>query len=186
MKGTFRAGDILFTESIAPENVRRGDVLVFFSSRHNDMHSVVAHRVIAHVSGGFVTKGDTLNFPDTNLVCEQHVLGRVIQVQRGSRVYPVKNGWRGRLWAHYLRLRRHLLSFARAPYHWLRASNVTRRLWRPQVASITLATPHGPVVKYLHTGKTVAIWQPDTLAYWCRKPYDLVLDAPLSTTNVHE
>ncbi len=183
MQGTFQVGDILFAESITSEDVRRGDVLAFFSSRRDKMRDVVVHRVVARVSEGLITQGDAMRLPDANPVCAQNLLGRVIQVQRSGRVYPVKNGWRGRLWARYVRLRRRLLSLGRVPYRWLRASSIVRRLWRPPVASVTLATSEGLMVKYLCGGKTVAFWQPETSTYWCRKPYDLVLDAPGPATN---
>lgn len=183
MWGTFRAGDILLTEAISLEDVRLGDVLTYCSSQCRKTRDVVVHRVVAHTSGGFVTQGDAMRRPDTDPVRAQNLLGRVIQIQRGGRVYPVKNGWRGRLWAHYLRIRRRFLSLGRAPYHWLRASGIARRLWSPPVASVTLATSEGLMVKYLCGGKTVAFWRPETSTYWCRKPYDLVLDVPGPIAN---
>jgi len=183
MQGTFRTGDMLLTEIISLEDIRLGDVLTFFSSRRDKTCGAVVHRVVAHAPGGLVTQGDAMDSPDTDLVCERRLLGRVIQVQRDGQIYPVKNGWRGRLWVRYLRLQRRLLSLGRVPYHWLRANNIARRLWRPALVRVTLATGQGPLVKYLYSGKTVAAWQPETGAYWCRKPYDLVLDAPGPTTN---
>lgn len=175
MNGTFRMGDVLVAEAIVPGQVLPGDVLVFSPSGASE---VIVHRVVGRVAQGFITQGDAMRFPDATPVAARHVVGRVIQVQRGSRVVPVRGGQFGRFWAGCLRLWRYLLAVGRLPYNLLRTSGFIRRFWQPVVTQVSVETNHGPTVKYLCAGKTVAIWRPGDRSYWCRKPYDLVLRPP--------
>ncbi|MEJ5308343.1 MAG: S26 family signal peptidase [Anaerolineae bacterium] len=184
MAGTFRFGDLLLIDPVGLPQLRRGDVAVFYKPESDgSARIVVAHRVVARDVDSLITQGDACASPDVAVVHSSRLLGRVARVQRGNKSYGVWGGLAGRLWARWVRLRRCLLALGRAPYRWLRASGVVRRLWRPSVAHVTLATGQGPIVKYLYHGKTVATWRPEHQSYWCRKPYDLVLDAPLPTTN---
>ncbi len=183
MAGTFRFGDLLLVTPTVLSQLRQGDVVVFYSSGiDKGERTVIVHRVVEQTADGVLTQGDACALPDSAVVYPSQVLGRVSRVQRGNRSYPVLNGCAGRVWARYVRLRHRILALGRLPYRWLRASGLirclVRRLWRPAVACVTLATAQGPVVKYLHNGETVAVWQPETRAYWCRKPYDLVLEVP--------
>ncbi|MBN2394492.1 MAG: hypothetical protein JXR84_27410 [Anaerolineae bacterium] len=185
MAGTFRHGDLLLVVPVVLSQLRIGDVVVFCrTSADRGAHTTVVHRVTACVEDGVITQGDALALPDATIVHPTQLLGRVTQVQRGDKCYAVWSGFAGQVWRHYVRLRHHLLALGRAPYQWLRASGLVRRLWRPSFTHMTLSTEQGPVVKYLCGGKTVAVWQPKTQAYWCRKPYDLVLGVPEPTTNV--
>lgn len=179
MTGTFRFGDLLLVTPAIFSQLRRGDVVVFNKSEpDSEARTVIVHRVVAYAVDGLLTQGDACILPDGAIVYPLQVLGRVARVQRGNKSYRVWNGCAGRLWVGYARFQRRFLAWGRLPYRWLRASGLVRRLWRPPIARVTLSTALGPVVKYLHAGKTVAVWQPEMQAYWARKPYDLVLDAP--------
>lgn len=64
MNPTLYAGDIAIVKSVAPEEVKVGDVIMFYTSKSNR----VLHRVIAidNVDGKieFITRGDNLNVTD--------------------------------------------------------------------------------------------------------------------------
>lgn len=178
MTGSFRAGDILVVRETAFQDARPGDVIAFRAPGGDPVADLIVHRVVARVADGLITQGDACGAPDAAHVQACDLVGCVIQAQRGRHVRRVWGGEAGRWWARALRLRRRVLALSRAPYRWLRASGVIRHLWRPAVTQVSLMTAHGPVVKYLCGARAVAVWRPETKAYWCEKPYDLVLDAP--------
>lgn len=183
MAGTFRFGDVFYSVPVLFSQLRPGDVIVFRHPRSDACIQQTVHRVVKCTAMGLITQGDACALPDATVVVASQLLGRVVRVQRGNKSYPVWNGWAGRLWARYVQIRRRLLGLGHAPYRWLHESGLVRRLWRPPVSCVTIATAQAPLVKYLHRGKTIAVWRPSTQAFWCRKPYDLVLDAPMPTTN---
>ncbi len=183
MEGTFKSGDILLLETVTLSDVVPGDVVVFDFAKHRHQKIQIVHRVLACTACGLITKGDANPFPDLQIVTSENLIGRVNFMIRNGKVLPVFGGNAGRLRSHSIRLWRRLVAFGRAPYRWLRASGIIRLLWHPSLKRVTLATAQGPAVKYLHAGKTVAVWRPETRTYWCRKPYDLVLESPLLTAN---
>lgn len=178
MSGTFRQGDILLVQPVLLEAIRAGDVVVFsFAQADSEMPPIV-HRVQACTAKGLVTQGDASSAPDAALVGAQELIGRVCLVQRAGSVRRVWGGRAGQLWAGYLRLRRPLLKLARLPYRLLRASGLVRRLWRPRLSQVHLTTEEGTVVKYVAGQRAVACWWPEKRHFWCKKPYDLVIERP--------
>ncbi len=175
MNGTFRPGDLLYVEAVDSEDVRPGDVVLFFSG---DGDVFLTHRVVARTAFGLLTRGDAHPLPDPAPVATERLVGRVHFCERQGRVRPVWGGWAGRLWATLLRLRRRLLQAMGFPYRVLRRSGLVRRLWRPAVKGVHLESAEGPVVKYVHGRRTVACWWPEDGRFWCRRPYDLVIDLP--------
>ena len=125
-----------------------------------------------------VTQGDNNAAPDSEPVRAENLVGRVCFVEREGKTRTVWGGRAGRLWVVYLRLRRRIVRLGRWPYRFLRASGIVQRLWRPRVVQVRLATESGPLVKYIHGQRTVARWLPEEKQFWCRKPYDLVIERP--------
>lgn len=183
MRGTFQHNNLLYVAPVAFEIIRPGDIAVFDVDDSQNGIKTVVHRVLARTRTRLVTKGDNNSGPDSQLVSPEQFVGRVHSVQEGQQVRRVWSGLAGQLWARYVSLWRRLSALGRTPYRWLRASGIVRRLWRPPVTRVMLTTAQGLAVKYLSHSKTVAIWQPETQSFWCRKPYDLVLDSPQPTTN---
>ncbi len=183
MHGTFRPGDLLYVEPAALEDVRPGDVVLFSSGEGG---ASLAHRVQARVASGLLTRGDAHSLPDPAPVTAERLVGRVRFYERRGQVHPVRGGVAGRLWAALLRLRRRLLRAIGVPYGLLRQSGLVRRFWRPAVERVYLEGVEGPVVKYVHAGRTVACWWPGDGRFWCRRPYDLVLDFPPSPPNTED
>ncbi|MBN1922415.1 MAG: signal peptidase I [Anaerolineae bacterium] len=185
MHGTFREGEMLYVVPVPLESARVGDVVAFY--RHNARGEVtaIAHRVRARTQSGqeqvLVTQGDASTAPDVELVDAAHFIGCVRFAQRGSRLYDVRNGAAGQLWAEALRLGWRVARWGRAPYRWLRASGVLRRWVHLKLTQVHLNTGRGPLVKILHGGRTAAYWWVNERRLCCYKPYDLFLAPPVES-----
>jgi hypothetical protein len=186
MLGTFRPGDYLTIEPVRMANVHPGDVVVYRGREEAGESEEIVHRAVAITPAGLVTRGDNNRRLDAAPVTEETLLGRVTRVERKGRMRSVWGGRRGLLWARGLRTWRRarrlgwrlLRSVGRRPYVWLRERGLLRRLWRPSIVILRVATEHGPLVKYLHRGRAVARWRPEGDAFVCHKPYDLVIPRP--------
>lgn len=183
MHGTFREGELLLVDAAPLRAIRPGDVIAFSRVNAAGETVVVAHRVRGRRGDGLLTQGDALATLDTEPVRAEALIGRVRFGQRGDRLYRVRGGMPGRLWPACLRLARRARAALRAPYGWLRASGVLRRWLHLNLTQVRLTTERGPLVKYLHGGRTVAWWWPDQRRFACCKPYDLVLAPPADKTS---
>ena len=77
-----RIGDRVLVESVSPENIKFGDIIVF---KHLD--KLVVHRVIKKYDDGsrsFLQKGDNASIAE--IVISENIIGRVTSVQRGTKV----------------------------------------------------------------------------------------------------
>ena len=195
MRGTFRAGDYLTVIPVALREIRPGDIVIYRKPMSvPDDDDTVAHRVIKVMPGGLIMRGDFNPASDLTVVMEEDIVGRVARFERRGKTRAVIGGRIGLLcgrWFHVwhparLRfqraIRRRVVPLGRWFYHWLRTSGVIARVWRPPLTRISLTTPHGPIVKYTHRGRTVAVWWSQRRRLQCRKPYDLILwrELPLS------
>ena len=74
MEPEIPVGSVIYVKAAAPEEVREGDVIAFWSNG-----SVVAHRVVKNkmVEGSFVTKGDANAREDMNEADYEALIGRV-------------------------------------------------------------------------------------------------------------
>jgi hypothetical protein len=183
MRGTFRQGDVLLVTRVSAGAIRRGDVVAFSISSVNHSKRVVTHRVRANTPFGFVTQGDNWDQPDREVVRPGALIGRVSFARRGDRTRRVWRGWAGLLWVRTLRLWRKARSFSRWLYRCLRSSGVVRLLWKPRVEYIYLIVESDLLVKYVCGRSTVAYWWPDRQLFWCRKPYDLIIQSPLGSVH---
>ena len=205
MRGTFRPGDRLIFEPVTLADLHPGDVIVYRphspdGERDNTDRSEgktgkqVVHRVIALTSGGAILHGDNNAPDDVELVSGQHIVGRVTHFTRDGKKRRVREGLSGLLRARIAyRLRHlphHLWRRARAllrpllqtPYRLLRWSRIIAIIWKPEITQITVQTPAGPLVKYIHRGRTVIEWFPERGRYHAVRPYDLIIFPPDSTT----
>ena len=60
-----------------------------------------------------------------------------------------------------LKVKRFLRRGLSRPYQWLKHSGIVAKIWRPEIEKIHFETQDGPLVKYVHKGKTVA-------SYWVK------------------
>jgi hypothetical protein len=186
MLGTFRPGDYLTVEPASIAAICPGDVVIYQGRDQAGEPEDVVHRVVAVTPGGLVTRGDNNPQIDNVLVTQDMLLGRVTHAERAGRTRPVWGGRPGLLRVRALHARRRVMRLGwrllrivgRRPYRWLRESGWARRLWRPEIMHVLVATEDGPLVKYVSGGRTVAWWWPETGRFRCRRPYDLVISRP--------
>lgn len=186
MLGTFRPGDRLIAEEVPVTVICPGDVVIYRGQEELGQPERIVHRVVAITPDGLVTKGDNSPYVDVDPVIADTLLGRVTHVERGGRVRRVRGGHWGLLHARALHVRgggrrvawRLLRFVGRGAYRRLREGGLVRRLWRPAVTRICVEGEDGPLVKYVHHGRTVARWQPETGRFRLRRPYDLVISRP--------
>jgi len=178
MEGVFREGDCLQVRPVPYESLRPGDVAAMSSG---DGRRVV-HRIIGAVPGGWRTRGDACLAPDSDVLAADRFLGRVVARERDGRILPVSGGMAGRVrslvFRFLFRFRRGLL-FPLAPlYRLIRSRRWAARVWKPRIQILQLEGTAGGIRKYLHRGRTVALWFPANHRWQCRKPYDLILERP--------
>jgi signal peptidase I len=82
MRPLIEVGDIIIVTPVSPSDIRAspgdGDVIVFYRpGEKGSSNSIIVHRAVAKVGGGFVTKGDANSQPDFwSPVPPDHILGR--------------------------------------------------------------------------------------------------------------
>lgn len=77
MEPAIPTGSLVYTKSIAPEDVKKDDVIAFYSSTDNG--AIITHRVVKNqvVEGKFVTKGDANAKEDAMPTEYSNLLGKV-------------------------------------------------------------------------------------------------------------
>ncbi len=88
-----RIGDRVLVESVSPENIKFGDIIVF---KYFD--KLVVHRIIQKYNDGsksFLQKGDNARIAE--IVLSENIIGRVTAMQRGTKVISL-NFW---IWKIY-------------------------------------------------------------------------------------
>jgi signal peptidase I len=184
MKGTFYPGDYLVVKRAALCDILSGDVVVYqLTDEQGDVYDL-AHRVVASLPDGLMTKGDNNPFVDKGLVTEKNLLGTVVSVERRGKERMVRRGRFGVLHARSLQTKRLLktqawrlaVTVGRRPYRWLQKSGLIYYLWRPYIQRVCLETKEGPLIKYISGKRTVARWWPEKGRFHCTRPYNLVID----------
>ena len=66
--------------------------------------------------------------------------------------------------------------FLRKPYRMLKKTGMVAKFWQPEIETIYFETQDGPLVKYVHKGRTVASCWLDSNRWWFRRPYDFVIN----------
>lgn len=182
MAGTFRPGDLLTLECVHVADIRPGDVVVYRGPDHQHAPVELVHRIVAVKLEGLVARGDSNPCVDATLVTKDNLLGRVTQLDRDSRMRPVRGGRLGLCRAQILRARlsvwQTIKRLGRRPYRWLRASGVVARYWHPRITKMSFNSDEGPLVKYVYKVRTVARFWPASGRFECQKPYDLVIPRP--------
>ena len=76
MNPYFGTDDLLLSCTVTTESIRQGDIIIY--SDPSDAENLrIAHRVIAVTAEGFITKGDSNQYADTNPVRAESVQGKV-------------------------------------------------------------------------------------------------------------
>jgi signal peptidase I len=179
MRPTFHPGQMLYVRPQAL-NIAPGDVIVFPDHKRSNFQ--VVHRVISATADGLITRGDNNMQYDPIPIKPDQVVGRVEMANLGGQIRPVVSGQRGlrraRMLHATLQIERFLRRTLSRPYRWLKYSGIVAKIWHPEISTIRFETQDGPLVKYIHKGKTVAsCWVNDNRWRFSR-PYDFVICLP--------
>lgn len=129
MHPTFKEGDEMYIKPYNGARICRGDVVVFSSP--DDSHKVV-HRVISVGQNTIITQGDNNRDIDMQAFEFSWVLGRVEYAKRNGRIFRVRGGFIGMIYALPWRLVRWLdrwVSFSlHRPYLFLANTRILSRI----------------------------------------------------------
>ena len=113
-------------------------------------------------------------------IYNSNIIGKVIKYDRMGKTCKAWNGGLGRLNALMHHFRQHIIRiikfFFRKPYCMIRKSGIVTKLWHPEIEIIHFDTPNGPIVKYMHKGKIIAIYWAEKDSWKFRRPYDLLIE----------
>lgn len=179
MNPVLRTPDVLYVRPYNGKRVKCGDVIVF-QSPETDFK--VVHRVVSVNRDEIRTKGDNNSHPDSWVVNQQDIIGRVEWIERGKRAIRIYGGLAGKVQARMLKAARlfdsgicavlrplyNRLSENRALRKWLASGNETK--------TISILRPEGIELQLL-LGKRVIGRRPAGRRYWLiRRPYLLFVD----------
>lgn len=82
MSPAIEAGDLILCRRAPAYQV--GDVVCFLSESGS---SVITHRIIQDTADGFVTQGDANNAPDSGVLTQDRIIGRVILTLSGFGIF---------------------------------------------------------------------------------------------------
>jgi signal peptidase I len=185
MIGTFREGDWLEIEKCETKEIRTGNVVVFMNAKAADRKTHCVHRVVSLATKCLITRGDNNPQNDEEPLTEKSLIGKVTHYERNGKIHKVWNGRLGLMRARALHSRLHIISASklllRKPYRWLKRSGIIARMWRPEIEIIRLQTAAGPLIKYIHKGKTVASYWVDGNCWQFRRPYDFIIRPRLNS-----
>lgn len=183
MLGTFKPGDLLKVEDFPIEKIKTGDVIVFRDNEDAIKDDFMVHRVVKKKSGRLITRGDSNPHVDNAAVSSSQLIGRIAGFSRKGKTRHLKNGRAGLIWAalinFHLRFKKLAAVILRPTYRWMKRSGIVAKIWRPEIEAIYFETQDGPLVKYVHKGKTVASCWLDSNRWWFRRPYDFVIGPKL-------
>ncbi len=178
----FKVGDLLYGSCVEAGRVSVGDIVIVFRGESSDHFNHYVHRVVHKKGNRLVTRGDNNQTFDTLVVTEEYLFGLVTHYERMGRIFPVRGGFWGQLYARtiYLRNRcwRLIEKLGVHFYRWLRQSGLVARLWRPTISRICVKVVNGYLVKYCYRNRTVARWWPVEKHFDVIKPFDLVISSP--------
>jgi hypothetical protein len=161
------------------QEIRRGDVIVFISPEDD---SKIVHRAISLNSSGIKTQGDSCNFEDDWVLSREHILGRVVSVQRGNRRISVFGGLVGHALAVSIRAARsidsNLTSLLRPFYQRLARGGIFRR-WlpsgmRPRVLSFNREA--GTELQLVMGRRVIGRWLVGKTGWHIKRPFRLFVD----------
>lgn len=77
MEPAIKTGSLVFVKGEAPENIAKGDIIVFYAESGDG--AIITHRVVSNriVSGEFITRGDANAAEDINPVSYDSLIGKV-------------------------------------------------------------------------------------------------------------
>lgn len=144
MLGTFAGGDELETETVAPEQLRRGDVVVFPDAAGRQ----TGHRIVGGKPGAWITMGDNNDLPDPKPLAPAGPIPRITGRRRDGRYAVIAGGAAGMRHFYRLRLQRQLRVLLRKFFVPLLDLGFWRKL--PDHAAV-----FGDTIQYSHRGRLI-------------------------------
>ncbi len=179
MTGTFKNGAYLHIQRAFVSDLRCGDVVVIKNQKPGSKENQYVHRIVHNTSLNIISRGDNNQVNDDQHVLVENLIGRVTHYERNGKIHKVWNGRLGMLRARVLHGRLHALRalkfFLRKPYRLIKKTDIVAKLWRPDIETIYFETQDGPLVKYVHNGRTVASCWMEGNRWWFKRPYDFVI-----------
>jgi len=179
MSPTIKRSDVLYVSSYRGHKVRPGDVVVFKSA---GQPQPVVHRVLSHDDFGIRTIGDNNDKVDADYLNPSGVIGKVVFLQRGSRLKRVHGGLLGSLVGRVIRIR-HLLDYrlsriAHPAYEWLIRYRIPIR-WRVCSIRAKVVCYSGNATENMQLhwrGRIIGWFIPETGTWVIKRPFRLFVD----------
>jgi signal peptidase I len=182
MSPLFRPGDLLCAQKVVLENIRLGDILIIDWGSDRKKNEYVVHRVVLVEQEYLISQGDHNLKSDTQVVTIDNLVGLVTLFARQNRIYPVRGGAIGLMYARLIHAWYSIWLFTKRLgwqfYHTLRQSGLAAKIWRPAISRVRVMTDTGPLIKYCMGNRTVARWWPEINKFDVVKPFDLVILNP--------
>ena len=179
MKPLLKAGDILEIVSYKGQEIRPGDVIVFFPPGGN---SKVVHRVVAMDSQGIRTRGDNCTDVDPWILNPEQIRGRVVCARRRNKRLRVFGGPIGKLFGKVVRgihsINSSMSNFLRPSYKRLAGVGLFKHLlpgsMEPRVISFNRLA--GTELQLLIGKRVIGRWPPGESRWHIRRPFRLFVD----------
>jgi len=175
MYPTLRNLDYLRVKPCSLGQVRIGDVVVY-SSQNLGNAGKVAHRVKSSSASGLLVIGDNRSEPDSELVTEKNIIGKVVSAKRGGKWVTVYGGFLGNSKVVFMRFKKMLKSsfskrFIKTVYHKCSEFKLLKRIipLNRALRIVMLQTKTGKKLQLL-CGKYTVGYLEDSSAQWKIRP----------------
>lgn len=177
MNPYLKAGDKVYVLPCPSKAIRKGDVVVF---RRPDTGQRVTHRIIRIGSTGLRTRGDHNSECDPWMVYPDHLIGRLVWVQRGKRFCKVRGGWvgfcRGQMLHGYAFAKLQMKSAFRPIYRSLCKCGFFKSSLNPCLRTVSYAKSEGTEIHLFWRSWWIGR-RPAGTDQWCiRFPFKLFID----------
>jgi signal peptidase I len=179
MSPTIRRSDTLYVLPYNDTRVHIGDVVVFKSI---SQPIPTVHRVLRLDAFGITTMGDNNDSVDPHFLNSSDIIGKVVYLERRSKLKPVHGGWSGSLVGRLMRLRR-LLDYHASrighPLYELLARHKVFVCWpfcsmRTKVVSFTRNGTND--LQLLWRGRVIGWFVPEVGTWTIKRPFRLFVD----------
>jgi len=182
MSPTIRRSDILHVLPCNGAKINVGDVVVF-KSAGRPLPTV--HRALSQVDFGIITMGDNNDRADPDCLNPSDIIGRVVYLQRGSKLKRVRGGWSGSLIGRVMRVRRlldHRISRIAFPLYDLLARYRIFIRWpfcSMRTKVVSFARNGADDLQLLWRGRVIGWFVPELGAWMIKRPFRLFIDQSL-------
>jgi hypothetical protein len=187
MNPTLKAGDGLVVEPYTDKKIACGDVITF---RPLGKGCDIVHRVIRIDCHGIHTSGDNNGDFDPWMLTPDEITGRVVSIKRGTRVFFVTGGLRGRLYGLFIRRYNRLLKKAAAVLHPLYRLLSYRGIFRgilplADARIFSFLRSEGVEHQFVMGQRILARRRPGAEQWQIRRPYRLFLNEDDLNRRIH-